>query len=128
MRNKGNNMLDRNTVKMISSDIEKALGDVATKYNVEIKHGNASYGSENMSLKLKVSTIGNDGSVMTKEATDFNTYASMYGITKSLGDVINYMGGEYKIVGFKPRSKKWPVIVEKLNHGGRYKFPVDIVK
>ncbi|MBC8428244.1 hypothetical protein H8D04_00030 [bacterium] len=121
-------MLDRNTVKMISNDIEKALGDVANKYNVVINRGNASFTSDNMTLKLNVSTIGNDGNVMTKEATDFNTYASMYGITKSLGDVVNYMGGEYKIVGFKPRSKKYPVIVEKLNDGGRYKFPVDIVK
>ena len=121
-------MLDRNTVKLISSDIEKALKEVELKYNVEIKRGNASFSSDNMVLKLNVSTIGNDGSVMTKEATDFNTYASIrYGITKSLGDIVNYMGNEYKIVGLKPRSKKYPIILEKVNGGGRYKFPVDII-
>ena len=121
------NMLDRNTVKLISSAIEKALDDVATKYGVVITRGRASYTSDNMTLKLNVSTIDNDGSVMTREATDFNTYASVHGITKSLGDVITHMGHNYKIIGFKPRSTKYPVIMEKITDGKKYKFPVNMI-
>jgi len=121
-------MLDRNTVKMISNDIEKALGDVANKYNVVINRGNASFTSDNMTLKLNVSTIGNDGNVMTKEATDFNTYASMNGVTKSLGDIITHGGHNYKLVGWKPRSKKYPVLVEKITTGKKFKFSISLVK
>jgi hypothetical protein len=126
MLNKNSVVMNRNTVKMISNDIEKALGDVASKWNVEIKRGNASFGSENMTLKLNVSTKRN-GMVMTKEATDYNTYASMYNVTSKLGDIINHLGEDYKVIGWKPRSSKYPVLMEKVSNGGRYKFPVALL-
>tara|TARA_B110001454_G_C12380533_1_gene292408 strand:- start:41 stop:463 length:423 start_codon:yes stop_codon:yes gene_type:complete len=121
------NVLDRNLVQNISNDIELALGDVENKYNVKITRGNASFGISNMSLKLNVSKVGVDGTVMTKEATDFNTYASMHNITSKLGDMISHLGEDYKVIGWKPRSSKYPVLMEKVSNGGRYKFPVALL-
>lgn len=121
------NVLDRKLVQNISNDIEFALGDVENKYNVKITRGNASFGISNMTLKLNVSKVGVDGTVMTKEATDFNTYASMYNTTSKLGDIISHLGEDYKVIGWKPRSRKYPVLVEKISSGGKYKFPVSLL-
>lgn len=118
-------MLNRNTVKMISNDIEKALGDVANKYNVDIKRGNASFSSNNMTLKLNVSIISDTGDIMTKEATDYNLHKNIVGLTKELGDTFYFNGAKYTIKGYKPRSRKYPVVVS--NGNGLYKMSINMV-
>lgn len=120
-------MLDIKTVKMIGMDVEKALIDVSKKYNVNIKRGSTRYDSNNMNMKLEISVINSNGDVMSREAMDYKNYAPMYNIESELGDVIYHMGKEYKVVGWKPRSTKYPVLMEEVNSGTVYKFPVTLL-
>jgi len=117
--------MNRSTVKLIASDIEKALADVAAKHNVEIKRGNATFNTDNMVLKLNIARIDSNGAVLSREATDFEVYKSSFGINKDMGDSFYYKGAKYTITGLKYRSKKYPVIA--TNGNASYKFPVRVI-
>lgn len=103
------NSLDRASVRQINSEIESALKAVAEKYGVAIKVGNSRFSNNNCTTKIEIATVAESGEVLTKEAVDFNRYASsMFQITKKLGDTFEFRYDTYEIVGLKPRSSKYP--------------------
>jgi len=119
-------MIDRTTLRLMRQEIEEAVQQVAQKFNVNIEAGNASFSSDNATLKLAISTIDASGNVLTKEAQAFETYAPMYGITKKLGETFETHQGIYTLVGFKPKSKKYPILATNAK-GKTYKFPTSIL-
>ena len=120
--------LDRSSVRMIADDIEIALAKVAKRYGVKIEVGNSSFSSTNCTTKINISTVAKNGTVMTKEATDFNHYAHSFGIKGyMLGDTFEFRYETYKITGLKPRSRKYPLLAENVNTGKVYKFPASVI-
>jgi len=63
---------------------------------------------------------------MTKEAAAYKRYKSLMGFSKDLGDKFKYGGKEFIIVGYSPRSKKYPVLADA--NGKTYKFPDSVVR
>ena len=120
-------MFTRATVREISSDIVTALAAVEEKHGVKIDRGNASFTGNNFSLKIKVAAISEDGDVLTKEAQDYDLYADAHDLPKR-NTVLNVHGRRLKMVGFKPRSTKFPVLVEDLDAEKTYKYAVDTIK
>jgi hypothetical protein len=122
------NSFDRSTVVLIANDIQSALAKVANQYGVNIKVGNASFSPTNFTTKITVSTISKDGTVMGKEASDFDRYAFMFGITDyKVGDEFEFRDETYKIVGMLPRSKKYPVLAKSVSSGKTFKFPASVL-
>jgi len=120
--------LDRASVRQIADDIEIALAKVAKRYGVKIEVGNSSFSPTNCTTKINISTVAKNGTVMTKEATDFNRYASSFGINGyKLGDTFEFRYETYKITGLKPRSRKYPLLAENVNTGKVYKFPASVI-
>jgi hypothetical protein len=117
----------KTSCKSICADIEAAVQAVADKHGVSIKRGNASFSESTITLKVEVSTIGDDGTVNTKEAEAFTKEARWFDIDPAaLGRVFDVRGKSYTIVGFKPRSRKYPIL-GRDNQGGVYKFPADLI-
>lgn len=121
------NSLDRTAVRRINSDIEAALKAVADRYGVQIKLGNSRFSNTNCTTKIDISTVNEGGTAMTKEATDFNRFASSFGITKKLGDTFDFRHDSYEITGLKPRSSKYPVLAKNLSSGKTFKFPASVI-
>lgn len=122
------NSLDRASVRQINSEIESALKAVAEKYGVAIKVGNSRFSNNNCTTKIEIATIAESGEVLTKEAVDFNRYASsMFQITKKLGDTFEFRYDTYEIVGLKPRSSKYPVLAKNLSNNKTFKFPANAI-
>lgn len=121
------NSLDRAAVRRINNDIELALKAVADRYGVQIKVGNSRFSDSNCTTKIDISTVNEGGTVMTKEATDFNRFASSFGITKKLGDTFDFRYDRYEITGLKPRSSKYPVLAKSLSSGKTFKFPANVI-
>ena len=119
---------DRPTVKALRVDLDSALAKVAKEYGIEISTGNISFSGDNCSIKVKASVIGNDGTVMTKEATDFARYAKLHGLDAKVGDTFMNAGTVYTITGWKSRSSKYPVTAISSQDGKTYKVPVRMVK
>ena len=116
-------------LKLLATEIEEAVQSVAKKHGIQIKRGRGVYGGANATLKLEIATMGTGGQVQTREAEDFKLYAKLYGMeADDLGKEFTDFDGEvYKITGFKPRSRKYPVLVERCDGKG-FKMPVARVK
>jgi ribosome-associated translation inhibitor RaiA len=117
---------DRTTVKNLRSDIDKALATISKKYGIEISAGNASFTSSNVTYKVQAAVKAAGGVTMTKEASDFNLYASINLSGFKLGQTISLQGKEYTIAGWKVRAQRNPVIVTR--DGKSYRVSTEMIK
>lgn len=117
---------DRQSLRALRVDLDQAMATIASKYGIELSAGNISFTSETATIKVAAGVIKN-GTVVTKEAKDFDRYKGLVGLgSLNVGDTIQLQGKEYTIAGYKPRSKKSPVLVTR--NGKSYKVSVEMVK
>ena len=123
--------MDRVKAKQIRKYLEemfdKVEKEIEEELNIKFKVGNISYSNEYATIKLEASDIGENGEALSKEAISFQKLAEFYGLKASdLGKTFKVMGNTYKIVGLKPRSKKYPILVQKGN--STYKMDVETIQ
>ena len=119
--------MDKNKMRQVREYLNKILEENPNDLGVNIEVANGSYSFSNGHFKITVADVSQDGTVHTREAEDFKTLGSYYGLDPEwLNKTFQYRGVEHKIVGYKSRSKKYPVLVEA--EGKTYKFPVDLIK
>jgi len=113
----------------LDAEIRAAIAPIAEKYGVEFRRGRGVYGGANGSLKIEISTIGDDGKAITQEAEDYKRYASWHEMDPTaLGREFSVGIYRYTIVGLKPKSPKYPVIGRRISDGKEYKFTPSVVK
>jgi len=116
---------DRQSLRALRVDLDQAMATIASKYGIQLSAGNISFTSETATIKVQAGVVKN-GTVVTKEAKDFDRYKSLVGLgSLNVGDSINIQGKEYTISGYKPRSKS-AVTVQREGRG--YKVSGDMVK
>lgn len=107
---------NRSEVKALREALNQELGQLAKKYGIEIKAGNASFDHTNVTFKVQASVIAN-GQVLTPEARDFNRLASLKGLGGyQLGDQIEIDGKVYTLTGWNRKAPKYPV---QISIGGK---------
>ena len=121
--------IGQDEARILRAAINEALSLVEEEHGVKCQIGNITYRGVNMTTRLTVTAQNSDGTVDTKETTDFKTYAEIrYGMKKSdLNRTFNFRGRTYTLVGAKPRSSKFPLL-GKRDDGKVFKFGVDLVK
>ena len=118
--------INRESLRLINNEIDKAIQAVGDKYGISIKTGNASFSPDTATTKVIISVISEDGTVKTPEVKDFDLYKNVFGIKKNLYDTFTFQGDSYTIVGIKASSRKYPVIGKRAD-GKEFKFTVDSV-
>ena len=123
--------MDRTKVQRLRTALNAIdLSEIENRFGVKFKIGNASYDSRagNATFKLEVANIVG-GIVKTKEVSAFELNAKFYGLEPTdLGCKFSFNGELYKIVGLKPRSRKYPILGENIVTGKSYKFMPEMVK
>ena len=120
---------DRTSLRALRVDLDSAMATIASKYGIELSAGNISFTSETATIKVAAGIIGSNGRAVTPEAKAFDQYKGLVGLgALNVGDTIDLQGDMYTISGYKPRSKKSPVVVTKVSNGASYKVSVDMVK
>ena len=115
-------------LKQIREEVNALLKPLEEKFSVKMELGRATYSHNNFTFKLEGSRIGDDGSVVTKEAEAFKMLAKMYGLeAEDLGKTFKTQGKEFTITGLSTKSNKFP-IQAKGSDGKSYKFPAESVK
>jgi|GEM_PF-3201738 len=115
------NQITRDNLRVLRIEMNRALKSVGDKYNVEINAGNVSFTDKNASFKLQVALINEDGIAETKEVQDFKAYSFSHGLPEDLlNKEINVCGKTVKIIGYKPRSTKFPFLVDEGNRVMKY--------
>jgi len=108
--------LDKTTLRFIREQINEALA--GSIEGLEFHAGNCSYSGNIATFKLEVKIAGAE----SKEMQDLRRYADMYDIDLEKTHPV------YTLVGFLPRSSKYPFLVKKAGADGTYKITEDMAK
>jgi len=115
--------LNNQNFKKFRNDFNKVLADFGKEHGLELSISNISFTDNSFSTKLSGYNVENGKS---SDQIEFEKVAFRYGLTeKHYGVTFNCEHGEFKLVGLKPRSKSFPVIVEK--NGKKYKMPITVL-
>lgn len=114
--------LDKPTVKYIRKRLKTAVKPLARELGVAIDIGNCTFNASNCRFQLKVAVLDSNGKPITEEIDSFRSNAKLFGFEPDdLGREFIFQGQSYTICGFKPKSRKYPVIAQSDN-GKNYKF------
>jgi hypothetical protein len=120
--------IERPVVKTIRKDIQDALDKVGEKFGLAFSVGTISYTNDSIGARIEGALTSTPGE--PKMAVDFRKNCWKHGLKESdLGRVFsNHKLERFKIVGLKPRNRKYPIIAEKVSNGRTYKFSPMSVK
>ena len=108
--NKSITQFDKRNLQALRVEMDNALQAISNKYGITIKAGNASYSGNECTFKVKCNTKATDGTVITKEAMDWDRHKGFHGMDHlSVGDNITIQGTTYILSGFNTRARKAPV-------------------
>jgi len=97
-------------IVQLRSSIDKALDQVAKEYGITISAGNCSFSGNEANFKLKLNTIGDNGTVITRESQMWDLYKSRTNCSHlSIGDKITIQGNTYTLSGYNTRASKAPI-------------------
>ena len=115
------NEFTRANLKDLRKDIDNALKSVAEKHGLSLMLGNVRFTEDSFTGKLEARITDRVGEPTM--AADFRSMAPSFGIPSSyLHRIVTINGKRYKIVGLKPRNRKYPIICENTANGKRFKF------
>lgn len=122
--------INKSTLAKFRKDFAAAVADLEKEYGVDLHIGNIKYTNSDFTTKLNVvnrTATGESVDIATeKMKNDFSIYAYRYNLEGYLGETFEYRGMKYTIIGLKPRSKKYPIVVESSK--GRFKFAANTVQ
>ena len=101
---------NKSNLQSLRIEIDNALKSVEDQFGIKLHAGNASFSGNEVTFKLKGNTIGEGGTVITREATNWNRHRGLHGMDHlSVGDQITIQGKAYTLTGFNTRARKAPV-------------------
>jgi hypothetical protein len=119
--------IDRNTVRLLRQEILDALKPLESKHGVSFSGDNARFGSTYVSFKIQAAITSSDGTVASKERTNFKELGSFYGLKPEwLDKDFTYHDRHYTIMGLNSRRSKNPVIV-KRDDDKDFVMPADLI-
>jgi len=115
----------------LSKILKDNLGDHLAEFglSLDVKGGQFNREGTNVTLKVEVSTVTKDGTVLTKAAEDFKSMAFMYGLEpEDLGRTFKFKDQHVQIIGLLPKRRKFPIEGKNMDTGKVMLYPIDIVK
>ena len=124
---------NKKTIKEIADQIIEELQELGKEQNVEFSFNGGSFLGKEANLKLHIVLKNSD--LLTQEEMDYTDAAVIYNLPKK-GSEIAYDGYRFKLIGFRPRCIKNPVIAKMvkdktsrtINDGKTYKLSIEGVK
>ena len=114
----------RVNIKGLRNEIDEALDQVAKKYGITISAGNCTFSGNEANFKLKLNTIGEGGTVITRESQNWDFYKSRTNCGHlNIGDTIQLQGNSYTLTGYNTRARKAPIQF-KDSRGNGYKCSI----
>lgn len=119
---------DRSVCRQLSQDVLNALEKFCAARNIAIDYKGGSFGPSNATLKFEFAVKDANGDAVTREAQEFETCCTMFGLDKTdLGKTFVTDRDSYRITGLTMRGRRFPILAERVKDGRSFKFPADIV-
>ena len=117
--------MSKGNIQKIRSMIEDSLFVIMEDHGLKFELGNGSYDSDSVKFNgFRISLVDslNPEEKALKGEIDFRrSYGSLVTLDDSI--IAEDRGQQFKLVGFKPRARKKPFIIEDIKTGGRYVCP-----
>ena len=117
--------IDGYFLEKFRSEFKDAVSELEKKHGISISLGRISYDSSRFSTKMEVieSQPDEDGNIVSGEQARFNANCKYLGLTPSHYGV-EFMHGstKFKLIGIKPRNRKYPIIAKSVKTGTIYKL------
>ncbi len=116
-------VFNRTNLQILRVDLATAVQSVEKKYGIKIEFGNARFTADSVSLKTNA-TIPLAVSQQTAQniagidANNFFKYKFAHNLPfAALGAIIDINGHKYRIDGYSPRKKKYPIMAAEIKFG-----------
>lgn len=123
---------ERNNVNGFAKEAEQTLKALAEKHgvSVRVKGGTFSPLSFRQTFEFVASqTDEKTGQTLTPETESFMHNCVFLGLTEQdLWQKFIYRNEVYRLIGLNPRRGKYPLSIERLADGKKFRFPVDAYK
>ena len=115
---------NKTKIVQLRSSIDEALDRVAKEYGITISAGNCSFSGNEANFKLKLNTIGGNGTPITRESQMWDLYKNRTQCSHlRVGDEIQLQGNTYILSGYNTRARKAPIQF-KDSSGNGYKCSI----
>jgi len=120
--------MNRKNLREVRKRIEYYMKSIETDMNVKIELGNITYDRDSFRVKMSArNTADSSGNTVNPEEVTYEKYRAMYSLPK-FGTAVSVNGKPARIIGFKPRSTKYPVLVEMVSTGKKFKLTIEHVR
>lgn len=120
---------DRNSLRVINVALERHLKAFADELGIDIKIGRTKFSAQNATVSVELATKAADGTVRSREAEAFSMLGPMYGFKpEDLGARFDIGSRTYTLLGFIPKSRKFPILARNVGDGREYTLPLDVVR
>ena len=112
--------VDKKTAKAVTDEITASIDSILERYGLTRGRVSTKYGDEySVTISAEVLSAGENGVNMTsREALDYVSYASSYGLPQGLlGKTFQVNGSEYAFAGIATRRPKYPIYVRNVETG-----------
>ena len=117
--------MSKGNIQKIRSMIEDSLFVIMEDHGLKFELGNGSYDSDSVKFNgFRISLVDslNPEEKALQGQIDFRRkYDGLVTLDDSI--IAEDRGQQFKLVGFKPRARKKPFIIEDIKTGGRYVCP-----
>ena len=123
---------NRDSLRLFRPGFEQALAELGKEYGLAFAIGSMRFDATSFKTTLTAQIVGGEVQGNGKDEinkANFIRHCDEVGLQASdFGKIINYAGHEYKITGLKPRSYRFPVLVQRQPDGKGFKLPIDAVR
>jgi hypothetical protein len=123
-----------NNINSIRAAIDAKLQEVSQEYGIALTIGGMRYNASEITTRLTVKAIGSDtkDGESIQEASDrveFARYAQSFGLKPEFfGQIATVNGKDFRIVGIKPRSRKFPILGQEVGGDKVFKLTASSIK
>ena len=121
--------INKQTLKDFRISFKESVKSLEEEYEVKVNMKNITFGDVSFTAKVEVTNGANPEEVARNSfEDDLNKYGTWFPeITiEHFEKGLSYYGNQIKIVGFKPRSPKYPIIYKQ--NGRRFKTSYESIK
>ncbi len=123
--------MNRTLLTTLDKVATNAVQEYLTKNNLlyTVKMIAGSFSHDSGKFGLEIAKIGEDGVALTKDAESLKFYAPYVGLpADALGKTFTSRGETYMLIGYRPKSPKFPFIAVKVSTGQEFKFTDSILR
>lgn len=115
--------IDRSTARDLMDEVREELQALCERHGLAVSMKGGKYDDTFLEFKLQLAITGDDGLAQSREALDFERYASRHGLPlDALGQKFSHDGDVFTIIGYNRKATKYTIVTRRQSDEKRIRF------